>query len=293
MTTAVAIFNPNSGSAGGEETLAEWFTGADVRLVPTTEDDPGIGQAKSAVDDGATTVIACGGDGTVRAVLQSVAGTDAALGIVPLGTGNLLATNLGLRGGADAAHDAVSGSLRTLDVGVVNDERFAVMAGVGFDALMIRDANPKLKKRLGSIAYVFSALRNLPGNLFRAEVTVDGKQAWRGRTVMVLVGNCSTVSGGIDVFPEATADDGRLDVAVLVASNWREWIAVGWRMVRGTTQNTDLVQRFTGTEIDVRLDDARPWELDGEDRDPAGALHFSIEPGALRVHTPAEPACPT
>lgn len=285
--SAVAIFNPNSGSAGDEDTLAAWFAGGRVRLVPTTEDDPGIGQAAAAVADGVATVIACGGDGTVRAVLQSVAGTRSALGVVPLGTGNLLAANLGLRTDADAATDAVHGPLRRLDVGVANEERFAVMAGVGFDALMIRDANPTVKKRLGSTAYVVSALRNLPGRLFRAEIDVDGGRVWAGRTVMVLVGNCSTVSGGIEVFPDAQPDDGRLDIAVIQASNWREWLSVGWRMLRRTAQRPDLVQRFTGSEVAVRLPRARPWELDGEDRDPTAGLLFEIEPQALQVHVPA------
>ena len=284
--TAVAIFNPASGSASRESKLVELFGANDVTMVPTTKDDPGIGQAAAAVRDGASTVIACGGDGTVRAVVQSLAGTAAVLGIVPEGTGNLLASNLQLRNGKKAAEDALHGPTRTLDVGVVNDERFAVMAGVGFDATMIRDANPKLKKRLGTLAYVGSALKHLPGNLVTAIVSIDGKQVWTGRTTMVLVGNCGTVSGGIEVFPDAQADDGHLDVAVLEAATLRQWLVVGWKLVRRKQQDSKLLKRFTGTSIEVTLSRSTPWELDGEPRDPATSLRFSIEPRALKVRVP-------
>src|SRR5829696_4707630 len=140
--STVVIYNPVSGSGTDEDELKAAFDRYDVEFSPTTEDDPGVGQAQRAVDAGAGHVIACGGDGTVRAVLEGVAGSEAALGVVPLGTGNLLASNLGVPTGLDAVPIAIDGPTRRLDVGTVNGERFAVMAGVGFDAAMIRDAAP-------------------------------------------------------------------------------------------------------------------------------------------------------
>ncbi len=279
----VAIANPQSGSAGSKEALVDAFP-VPVELVDTTEQDPGTGQARAAVAGGADTVVACGGDGTVRAVLEGVVGSTAALGVVPLGTGNLLAANLDIPTDlAEAAGIAVRGTIRTLDVGVVNDERFAVMSGVGFDACMIRDANPRVKRRLGSVAYVVSAIRNAPARLTGAVVTVDGERVWSGRTAMVLVGNCGTVTGGLAVFPDARPDDGALDVAVLSATNLREWCSVMVRLVRSKPQRPDLVARFTGRQIEVDLRRALPYELDGEDRPPTRNLRYSIEPGAVRV----------
>ena len=257
-----------------------------VAWLETTEDDPGIGQAHAAVEGGAKTVVACGGDGTVRACLEALAGTDTALGIVPLGTGNLLATNLGVPTGDDAPRIAVSGPVRRLDVGTVNDETFAVMAGCGFDALMIRDANPKTKHRLGSVAYVFSAVRNLPVSLVRTTVTVDDKTVFRGRTAMVLVGNCGSVTGGLEVFPAAQPDDGVLDVAVLTASGPMQWISVFWRLRRGLPQRSNLVARYTGRAVRVETKSPRPYELDGEDRPAARLLEYTIRPRALAVHVP-------
>ncbi len=245
--TVTVVYNPASGGASDTADLRAAFDGASagLRWSPTTEDDPGTGQAREAVETGSDTVIACGGDGTVRAVSESLAGTDVALGVVPLGTGNLLATNLGLADGLDAVPTAVSGNTRELDVASVNEERFTVMAGVGFDALMIRDANPKVKRRFGNVAYMVSGARYVPAKLVGATVDVDGSEVWSGRTAMVLVGNCGAVTGGLEVFPDASPDDGVLDVAVLTAERAVDWVRVAWRLVRGDERN--LTSSFAGS----------------------------------------------
>ncbi len=287
--TVVVIANPNSGNAADDNELRDAFESrldaSSLVWSPTTEDDPGTGQAAQAVADCAETIVACGGDGTVRAVVESVAGSSSILGVVALGTGNLLAGNLDLETGLDAIEDALAGPVRRLDVGTVNGERFTVMAGVGFDAAMIRDAAPTVKRRFGSIAYVGSALRNAPAQLTQAFVDVDGARVWSGRTAMVLVGNCGSVTGGLEVFPDATPDDGKLDVAILSATNLREWASVMWRLVRGKQQQQNLVARFTGKTVTVALAHPMPYELDGEDRPPVTALAFGIEPNALAVRT--------
>ncbi len=285
------IHNPASGSAGDVDALRDAFAtaGAEPQWLATTEEDPGTGQAAEAVASGVDTVVACGGDGTVRAVLQSVAGTEVALGVVPMGTGNLLAGNLGLQTGIDAVNDALHAPTSRLDVGIVNGERFAVMAGVGFDAFMIRDANPTLKRHLGSAAYVLSAARNIRSRIFRAEVVVDGRREFDGSTAMVLIGNCGAVTGGLQVFPDARRDDGLLDVAVLRARGIRQWASVGWRLVRGRPQRPEFVHRCRGSAIVVTLNRPVAYELDGEVREAVTTLTLSVEPGALAVRSAPHP----
>ena len=287
MSSITVIYNPASGSATGVDELRKAFAPHEehhqIRWSPTTEDDPGPGQAREAAERGCDTVIACGGDGTVRAVAEALAGGSVALGVVPLGTGNLLAGNLGIPVGLDAVPIAVSSETTRLDLGVVNGEKFAVMAGVGFDAAMIRDADSKVKSRFGSVAYMISGAKNLPAQIVRASVKVDGENVWSGRTAMVLVGNCGAVTGGLEVFPDASPTDGVLDVAVLTAEKAGDWAKLLWRLLRHQEQPPELVQRFRGTEIDVELDEPTPYELDGEDRDDARKLSFSIEPAALEV----------
>ncbi|HQZ33995.1 MAG TPA: diacylglycerol kinase family protein [Ilumatobacteraceae bacterium] len=287
-THIVAIWNPSSGSAPEESMLRDALGGA-VELVETTKDDPGGGQTEHAVKNGAEIVVACGGDGTVRACLAPLSRTATALGIVPLGTGNLLAGNLGIPTGLDACEGVGHGAERHIDLGRVNGETFAVMAGSGFDALMIRDANKKLKSIIGTAAYVLSAAKNLRAARVFTRVAVDGDKWFEGRSTMVLVGNFGEVSAGLEVFPDAEPDDGKLDVAVMSASTVREWASILWRLVRGRPQRIDLARRTQGSSIVVEHDTPRPYELDGEDRDPTTRLEFSIEPGALIIHHASQP----
>ncbi len=284
----VAVFNPASGGALDEEWLRK-ILGPDVELVPTTEDDPGVGQARSAAEAGTGTIVACGGDGTVRACIEGMVDSSTSLAIIPTGTGNLLATNLGID---EAVSESDEGSPSVLperthriDVGRVNGEAFAVMAGSGFDALMIRDANPEVKSRLGVVAYVISAVRNLGASLIHTTVDVDGQQWFAGRTVMALVGNFGSITGGVEIFPDADPADGMLDVGVVAAEGLTDWLSIGYRLVRGLPQNPNLVQRTQGKAIEIRTDRPRPYELDGEERPPTDRVSIEVEPSALVVRS--------
>jgi diacylglycerol kinase (ATP) len=287
VSDVTVIYNPASGSAPSEDELREAFAeferGHRISFVPTTADDPGPGQTRAAIESGAECVIACGGDGTVRAVADALAGSGVHLGVVPFGTGNLLAKNVGLPEGFDAIPIAMSSSARKFDVGVINGERFAVMAGTGLDALMIRDASSTVKERVGSLAYVLSALRNLRAGQVDVEVTVDGSPWFSGPSAMVLIGNLGQITGGLDVFPDAASDDGLLDIAVLTPERARDWLTIGQRLVRNAPQPEGLVRRTQATDITIELAEPTPWELDGEDRDPTSTLTLGIERKALEV----------
>lgn len=296
----VAVYNPASGGSLDEERLRE-ILGSDAELVPTTEDDPGIGQARTAVANGAGMLVACGGDGTVRACIEGmvqasdeVHGTYQApsvpLAIIPTGTGNLLASNLGLGDDPDQSATIADGGLLTIDVGLANGEPFAVMAGSGFDALMIRDADSKTKDRLGVVAYVISAVRNLRTRLVPTTVTVDDQEWFKGRTVMVLVGNFGSITGGVEVFPDADPSDGRLDIGIVAADRLSDWLSVGYRLVRGLPQNPELVRRTQGSSILIRTGEPRPYELDGEERPATDRVEISVQPQALTVRTASDAA---
>ncbi len=278
----VVVWNPASGGAPSEADLRAAL-GDDIEIVSTTADDPGAGQAQRALAAGASTVIACGGDGTVRAVLDALAGTTTSLALIPTGTGNLLAANLGLPTGLDAAASAL-GETRQIDLGRVNGEAFAVMSGCGFDARMMRNANDGLKARIGTAAYVLSGLRRLRTNLVKTTVEVEGAIWFDERTSMVLVGNFPTISGGIVLFPNAEPDDGRLDVMVLAANTIRSWAKVAWCVLRGSELPPDLGRRTQGERITVHLSRPQPVELDGEDRPPTDHLEFTLDAAAISVH---------
>ncbi len=283
------IVNPASGGAGGHGPLrqAKALAGHDVTWLETTEDDPGPGQTRQAIDGEAGAIIVLGGDGTVRAALEEAAGSGIPLAVVPAGTGNLLASNLGI---PDDAHEAlevaVTGRDRKLDVGYVNDEAFVVMAGTGVDAAMIGDTNPTVKRWLGKLAYIKSALVHLRDAQFPVTVEVDGREAFAGSASSVLVANMGKVMAGVDLFPDGAPDDGRLDGAVVRSDGLWDWARLAVRVLLRRRGRSEQMVPFGGREMVVRLDRPRPYQVDGEPRPATDELRFRLDPGALILRVP-------
>src|SRR3954471_4469167 len=170
----------------------------------TTPEDAARGQAAEAVQNGAELIFACGGDGTVMAVVTALAGTDAAMAVLPAGTGNLLAANLGLANdAATGVQVALDGGRRRIDVGVVGDRCFAVMAGMGFDAQMLAGTSERAKKHLGWLAYVGGAIKHLRYRPMRARSVLDGGAPMPRRPRTVIVGNVGRLQGGVRLLSEA------------------------------------------------------------------------------------------
>ena len=158
------------------------------------------------------------------------------------------------------------GRRRRLDLGRINGERFAVMAGVGFDARMIRDADRGLKDRVGRLAYIATGAKNLRGRRVRMRIDVDGDAWFDGDASCVLFANVGTILGGIEAFEHARPDDGRLEVGVVTAEGAIQWIRALGRTALGDAEKSPFVQITSGKKIDVRLSRPSPYELDGGDR---------------------------
>jgi len=242
---------------------------------------------RRVLDEGAELLIVWGGDGMVQRCAHEAAGSGATLAIIPAGTANLLATNLGIPIDLPAAVEvALSGTRRKLDLGTINGEHFAVMAGAGFDAAMIRDADAGLKDRIGRAAYVWTGAKNIRRSAVRARVKVDGDEFFDGDVSCVLAGNVGALFGGITVFPEAKADDGSLEVAIVTATNLFEWSRVLLRTARSSPGDSPLVRIVPARSVRVRFDRKVPYELDGGDRPPTDHLKIDVEPLALSVCVP-------
>ena len=256
----------------------------------TTAEDPGQGQAKSAVSAGVDLVLACGGDGTVTACAEGVTGSGVPLAIIPMGTGNLLARNVGLPMGLDEALAvALGGVQQPIDAGRVNGTLFVVMAGLGLDARMLSDTSDQLKKRLGWIAYAISAARHLGDRPMRVTVSADGGRRRRMRANALIVGNVGWLRGGLPLLPDARPDDGMLDAVVLIAGGLIGWLAA--------TANIALrrparggIYRVQFTKLQVVLSREEPWELDGEVMGSTRRLTVEAQPGALLLRMPPESA---
>jgi YegS/Rv2252/BmrU family lipid kinase len=242
--------------------------------------------ARRALQDGADLVFAWGGDGTVRRCLGELAGEDACLAVVPAGTANLFATNIGVpRDSEKAVAIGLRGARRSFDVGRFQKERFGVMAGVGFDAAMIRGAED-LKERIGRVAYVWSGTRSLRHDAFTAEITIDGTEWFDGRATCILLGNLGEVFGGIEVFPDARPDDGRLEVGVVTAEGVVQWARTLARTAAGDPVRSPFVRATKARTVEAKLDRKVRYELDGGDRTKIRSFKAKIEPGALQLCVP-------
>ncbi|CAN5553334.1 hypothetical protein BH10ACT10_BH10ACT10_09530 [soil metagenome] len=278
-----AMVDGAAGAAGWN--APSWFQ--------TTVEDPGRSMAEQAAVQGAELVIVCGGDGTVRTVCAELAGTGVSVGVVPAGTGNLLARNLGIPLYLQAAVDvALNGQDRAIDLvkvsgdGIGADEHYMVMAGMGFDAAVMEGANEKVKAKVGWLAYVVSALRNLMFPAVRLEISVDGGEWTRHRARTVLIGNVGYLQAGMPLLPDAAIDDGVLDVVILHPSRFLSWIPLAVRILSKGRHTDDLINRMTGKTVSIRAGADTPRQLDGDSIGSGRELHAECVHGKLLVRVP-------
>jgi diacylglycerol kinase family enzyme len=225
----------------------------------------------------------------VQRCIDATAGSDAALAILPAGTANLLATNLGIpQDIAEAVHIGLRGERRKLDVGRFNGERFAVMAGAGFDASMIQQADGSLKDRLGRVAYVWTGSQQLRAKPFKAKIKVDGVPWYAGAASCILVGNVGHLFGGVEVFADARPDDGRLELGVVNADGLGDWVRTLARTAVGQAERSPLVQTTSAKTIKVKLNRKVLYEVDGGDREKVKSFTIKVQPAAVTICLPRE-----
>jgi diacylglycerol kinase (ATP) len=315
---AAVIYNPvkvdvkalkkavKASEASGDWGKSLWFE--------TSIEDPAGRAAEVAESRGADVVLAAGGDGTVRAVAEALRGSGIPLAVIPSGTGNLLARNLGvsLDNIAHSVHTAFTGDDKLIDLGIVEAERvdgsrethaFLVMAGIGLDAQMAANTNAELKKRVGWIAYadpILRALRDI--HSVRVRYTVDG-QPQRSATVnTVIVGNCGQLPGNIQLLPDAVIDDGIFDIVAFRPKGffgWVQiWVKITWengvlrrstvgRRIISLSREVRALRYLRGRDFVMRLDHPEEFELDGDPFGEAIALRATVDHLALAVKVPA------
>jgi YegS/Rv2252/BmrU family lipid kinase len=209
------------------------------------------------------------------------------MAILPAGTANLLATNLGIpKDIAKAVQIGLHGTRRKLDVGIINRERFAVMAGTGFDAIMMRGVDGAKKRRLGRLAYVRSGVKAMQARSVRMTVSVDGAVWFKGKASAVLIGNVGTVTGGLVVFPDASPFDGMLEVGVVTANSTWQWVRVFSRVARGHLDRSPFIEVTHGKKIDIEIGKKVRYELDGGVRPAEKRLEVRVKAGAITICVP-------
>lgn len=292
---AAFVYNPTKlADVGGTRQRVEAFMAKAGWRAPlcleTTAEDPGVGMCRRALREGCDLVFVCGGDGTVMAAATALAGQEVPLAIVPVGTGNLLARNLDLPLDDESAalRIGISGATRKIDVASIEGRKFVVMAGLGFDAAMMRDAPEKLKKAVGWPAYVVSATKHLRGNGVRVAITIDDGEPMHRRVRTVVVGNVGKLQGGIPLLPDARPDDGELDVVAIAPRHAVDWVRVAGRVIRRADVPDRRMERFRARHVVIEASRPQPRQLDGDLIEDGRSMDISIEPGALAVRVPAE-----
>jgi diacylglycerol kinase (ATP) len=291
MKTTIAVIAHSSKTFGGglgqlRELLEDagypqplWYEVAKSRQAPEC--------AREAMAKGSDLIFVWGGDGTVQRCIDAVAGAGATIAILPAGTANLLAGNLGIPKDMEAAVQiGLHGERRPLDTGSINGEHFAVMAGAGLDARTMRDADAGLKDRIGRAAYLWTGAKNLSASPVRATIEVEGREFYRGKITCVLVGNMSEVFSGIEVFSGSRPDDGLLELGVITAKSRLQWARTVGRVVLGRAENSPFVVTSRGKSMKVIFAKKTGFELDGGVRKPAKKLSIKVHPSSVTVCVP-------
>ena len=270
-------------SAAEARGWAAWFGPADAAA-------DSLALARHAVTAGASLVFAAGGDGTVRACAEALAGSGVPMAIVPLGTANLTARALGVPARSDRAVEAgFCGRDRTIDLARVEGAGgtwFAAMAGIGLDAAVVAAAGDQLKRRFGWAAYAAAGMRKLATTPHEFTVCLDDADPLRRRARSVVVANAGLLPGGFTLLPRARLDDGLLDVGILAPSGTWDWIRLAGRVLARDRRQDPALQRLQARRVRISADAVLPRQVDGEIVPPSRALSVCVCPGTLLVRLP-------
>ncbi|GAC1683268.1 MAG: lipid kinase YegS [Gemmatimonadaceae bacterium] len=265
--------------------LVTWVREEGCRLDVLITHGPGDARAltQGALAQGASVVVAVGGDGTVNEVASVLVGTEVPLGIVPLGTANDLARQLGIPLDPDHAMDVIlRHSASRIDVGMLGDHVFVNVSAGGVGAQATAETRPRSKGALGALAYAVTGVRSLASLEPRFVRFAAHGWVWEGDILAFAVANGRTAGGGLVISPRSSLIDGMLDLCILEAMPRREFARLALRVRRGDHLGERGVHYRGVTELTVECSAALHVNVDGEPR-PGRLLHYRVRKGALLV----------
>ena len=291
MTDTIVILNPTAGSPehvrSWQERIESLAGDCPVRVTSQSGDAEGL--ARRSVEQGFTRIVAAGGDGTVNQVANGLAGSQATLGVLPMGSVNVFAMELGLPSNSlqhcwDIIEDA---NVRLVDLPSANGKYFVQLAGVGLDAQVVKETSLAFKRSFGPLSYLISAAHiaaRQPPKLF---ITSDHTPVEEGS--FVLIGNGRLYGGPFPFFKQAIIDDGLFDVVVFKRLGYLEIIKYLQDVVFSSDIKVPEIEYFQTRQLRITSEQDVPLELDGE---LAGncPVDFRIRKRALRVLAPTPSA---
>lgn len=261
-------------------------------FLETTPDDPGRGMARQALDAGVDLVMVAGGDGTVRVVCSEMAGSQVPLGLLPSGTGNLLARNLGIPLDESEALDVIFGGradrIDLIEIKVDDDDasdHIAVMAGLGLDARIMSGTDEGLKKVIGPAAYVVAAGDAAALPSFDVTITLDEDEPLERHAGLVMVGNVGSLQGNVQLIPDAEFDDGLLDLFVASPENLADWVRITGSVILPGKEAKEI-DRAQGRTVVIECNEPVEYQLDGDAAGECSRLAATVVPQCLSVMVP-------
>ncbi|HET8914064.1 MAG TPA: diacylglycerol kinase family protein [Propionibacteriaceae bacterium] len=290
------VYNPIKTSDDLREAIASHAaaTGWDDAIwLETPAENPGPAITDEVVSAGVDRVITAGGDGTVRIVADRLAQSGIPMAVVPLGTGNLLARNLDIPlSQAEALEVAFGEHTSTIDLIKVtidgtHSQHFAVIGGLGVDAMVMEETSPELKDKIGAGAYFIAAAKALGRTPINMRITLDDHHQHKRNAMICAIGNVGMLTGNLILIPDARPDDGRLDVYLASPHRLTHWLRAFLRLITLRPRADDRVDQWQASNVEVRLDHPDPYQLDGDVIGDCRSLRAEVSPGALTICVPS------
>ncbi|HEX8236274.1 MAG TPA: diacylglycerol kinase family protein [Abditibacteriaceae bacterium] len=298
----IVILNPKSGSSGEDFRAAIeqglQSRGMEYEIRETTLEINGGQLAQDAVKEGATHLLACGGDGTVMSVVNGLGkieskkaaeeAPDTTLSIIPGGTANLLAQALDIPTGTDEAIAvAVAGEDKVIDLGRCGEYLFALGLGLGLTERLVSQASAQAKEKIGRWAYAWAMMSELGMKPVTFTIKRDNKASHRKRGVAIIIANAGEIGGKMKFAPDARMDDGLLDICILHRFFLRDVFRLMWSTLIGRVREDRAVSFYQARRIELRTNPPLDTQIDGEVVDVKPPLVIEVVPRALRVRVPA------
>jgi len=284
------IYNPASGFGDNKNKKEQILNtakkfGWDGELYETSKNVSSATLAKKIIDQQYKKIIICGGDGTIMEALAEILKSDIQLGIIPLGSGNLLAQNLNLDLDIrKALETAFKGKVQRIDIGKANGTLFTVMAGIGFDAEIMKKANRKMKSKYGFFAYIVTGLKHLGRRSGKYKITIDGGKGKIVKAKSIVVANMGKIQGGIEAVPSTHSQNGIFCIGVIQATSVSAWLNLVANAITGDINKSPHYQLLKGKRIEIEsVRGAKPYQCDGNHFPPTKKLSVTIYPQILQV----------
>lgn len=287
-----AIINPESGIGESDsltQLIYDSFCDFEINVGIVSKTTSVKELAKQAVNEQSQILLVAGGDGTISQVISVIADSDITLGLLPLGTGNLLAINLGIPLNIEKSIEIIkAGHSKKIDLGEINGKYFSLLAGCGFDVRIIGSTKQAAKKRFGFLAYIIRGFAEVFKTRNMAfQVSLDSRKPFKARASTIFIANTAKIFGDVlSLAPKASMTDGKLDLIIISSKGFFDYFALVFQMLVGHHyKDKGHLKVYQAKSIEIKTNKKYFIQVDG-DIASTTPISAKIRPQALKIFTP-------